>query len=157
MKQVSKSIICTLAVIFICAMGAKGQSALSASHLKAAEAVLMASNTSGNLEITYQNIIKTSSANVPEENREKYIEIMTRFMNKYMGWDALRAELTTIYAEEFTEAELKELAKFYASPLGKKVTLRLPELQRKGMELGQQKVQLHQAELKEEFEKAFPK
>lgn len=56
-------------------------------------------------------------------------------------YDAKRAELlgevATVYAERFTEAELKELIAFYQSPLGKKMSQTEPEVIDAGMKRAQ--------------------
>ena len=45
-----------------------------------------------------------------------------------MTWDAMQPELTKMYTETFTEPELKEMAKFYGSPVGQKALEKMPEM-----------------------------
>lgn len=73
--------------------------------------------------------------------------VMLEFMGKYMGYDSLKDDLAKLYAETFTRAELEELARFYQTPLGRKMLLKLPELTVQGSRLGQQKVEEHLPEL----------
>jgi hypothetical protein len=72
---------------------------------------------------------------------------MKRFFNKYMSFDSLKDDMAKIYMESFTEAEIKDLTKFYQSPLGKKLLEKMPDLMKKGSELGVKRVQANQAEL----------
>lgn len=53
----------------------------------------------------------------------------------------------TMYAETFTEPELRELITFYRSPIGQRLAGRQAELARRGAEVGQRLAQAHQAEL----------
>lgn len=41
-----------------------------------------------------------------------------------------------LFMETFTESELREMLKFYRTPIGRKIIQRLPETVRKGMERG---------------------
>ncbi|MCH7927981.1 MAG: DUF2059 domain-containing protein [Candidatus Dadabacteria bacterium] len=46
----------------------------------------------------------------------------------------------SIYAETFTEEELKGAIKFYKSPIGKKFIEKQPELMRKSMQISQKQM-----------------
>jgi hypothetical protein len=72
---------------------------------------------------------------------------MKAFLSKYMSWASLKDDMARIYMAEFTEAELKELTKFYETPLGKKTIQKMPGLMAKGAEIGQKRVQDHLPEL----------
>ncbi len=73
--------------------------------------------------------------------------VMLEFMSRYMGYDNLKDDLARLYADAFTRSELEELARFYQTPLGRKMLQKLPELTVQGSRLGQQKVEEHLAEL----------
>ena len=45
--------------------------------------------------------------------------------------------LTPVYQKHFTQAELKELIKFYESPIGKKLAEKTPFIMQESMEVGQ--------------------
>lgn len=77
---------------------------------------------------------------------------MRGFLNKYMSWAALKDDMTDLYAREFSEKELKDLRKFYASPTGQKFTGRQGQLLVAGMELGQRRMQEHLPELQRSIE-----
>ena len=74
---------------------------------------------------------------------------MKAFLNKYMSWASMKDDMTKIYTAEFSESELKELGKFYETPLGKKAVRKMPALMAKGAEIGQKRVQDHLPELQE--------
>jgi uncharacterized protein len=54
-------------------------------------------------------------------------------------WDGLKKDYIGLYAQMFTEDELKTLAEFFNSPVGKKYVEKGPEVARKSMEIGQRK------------------
>jgi len=121
-----------------------------ASHAKAAEALLekmdMKTMMSQATDQMLQAQVKQNPGIAP------FLDEMTAFMNKYMGWDSLKEGMVKIYAEEFSEEELKGLSAFYETPLGKKSLQKMPQLMAKGAALGQQKVQEHMPELQAAIE-----
>ncbi len=60
--------------------------------------------------------------------------------------------MVKMYTKEFTEAELKEMTKFYKSDLGKKIVQKNPVLMQKGADLGARRVQENLEELKKMIE-----
>lgn len=79
---------------------------------------------------------------------------MEAFFAKYISWAALKDDLASIYAEEFTEDEMKEIGNFYKTPTGQKLAQKLPVLTTKGAQLGQQRVQQNMAELQQSIQNA---
>ncbi len=67
--------------------------------------------------------------------REKIMEMFRR----QFAWENLKNDYIKIYAEIFTEQELKELVAFYKTPTGRKFAEKQPELISKSMELGREK------------------
>ncbi len=76
-----------------------------------------------------------------------YEKEMRDFLNKYMSWPSLKEDMIKVYVEQFTEAELKQLADFYRTPIGQKMVRIMPTLVAKGAEIGQKRVQEHLPEL----------
>jgi uncharacterized protein len=77
---------------------------------------------------------------------------MRSFLNKYMSWNSLRADMVELYAQRFTEKELKELKKFYASATGQKFVGQQSSLMAAGIEIGQRRMQEHMPELQQSIE-----
>lgn len=73
-----------------------------------------------------------------------------------MSYESMKDDLAKIYAEEFTEQELKDITKFYLTPAGKKVNQKMAALMQKGVVLGQNRMQAHLAEFQNDLQKAFP-
>ena len=68
-------------------------------------------------------------------------KVMTKFFDKYMGWETMKDDMARIYSTKFTLAEINELIAFYKTPIGKKMAKLVPELTAEGAALGQQRVQ----------------
>ncbi len=68
---------------------------------------------------------------VPEENQEAFKKELTDSTSE------LYAQMADIYMESFTEAEIDKILEFYHTPVGEKMVASLPEITKKGMELGQ--------------------
>src|SRR5262249_14591380 len=79
----------------------------------------------------------------------RFSEEMRAFLKKYMSWESLKDDLVRIYMDAYTQRELEDILAFYATPTGKKTIELMPELARKGAEIGQQRVQAHLPELQQ--------
>jgi len=74
---------------------------------------------------------------------------MQAWADRHLTWGEFGPKLTQIYAEEFTEAELRELAAFYRTPVGRKAAALAPALSRRGAKVGGEVAEAHMAELQE--------
>lgn len=72
---------------------------------------------------------------------------MKTFFDRYMSWASLENDFIKIYVEAYTEEELKEITVFYKTPVGQKTVRLMPELMRKGGEIGNRRVQENMHEL----------
>jgi hypothetical protein len=76
-----------------------------------------------------------------------YRGAMQKFADRYLTWDAIGPQLTTAYAQVFSESELKDLVAFYKTPTGQKLATQAATLTAKGQAIGLSVVQQHQGEL----------
>ena len=100
-----------------------------------------------------ESLPNTSAAMIDSEIRgnpgmEPYRDVMLKWIQKYMTWDAMRPELVRLYTDTYTEAELKQLAAFYKTPLGQKSLTKTPELLQRTAMIGARLGQQHADELK---------
>jgi hypothetical protein len=127
----------------------------SASHRRAAESVLelmdMETVLAQAVDQTLKAQIQANPAIAPYEQQ------MRAFFAKYMSWASLKSDFVTIYANEFTEDELNQIAAFYRTPVGRKAVQKLPVLLAQGAALGSQRVQDHLPELRAALMKATNK
>jgi len=89
---------------------------------------------------------------------------MLKWAGSFMTWDAVSGQLIDLYAQTFTEAELKELTAFYKTPTGQKALTELPGLMQKGAAIGADLGKAHTPELEkmirdrqEEIQKSLEK
>jgi uncharacterized protein len=52
--------------------------------------------------------------------------VLREIMREHMGWASLEPEFVRVYAEVFTERELRDLIAFYETPLGQKFLDKMP-------------------------------
>jgi hypothetical protein len=76
-----------------------------------------------------------------------YRQVMLDWATKYLTAEAVLPEFAEIYAQTFTERELRELTAFYRTSTGQKLVAQQPELTRQGAAVGQKIATAHQAEL----------
>ena len=70
------------------------------------------------------------------------------FFTKYMGWEAQKGDIAALYAKNYTVEELKELNKFYQTPLGQKTVQIMPQLAAASAQIGQSRMMKHMPEMK---------
>jgi len=62
-------------------------------------------------------------------------------LDNAIGWNKLKPKMVDLYTQTFTEQELKDLVKFYESPLGKKVLREMPKVTQQSAQLTQQSLE----------------
>ncbi len=60
-------------------------------------------------------------------------EKMMDMISQELSWEKLKDQYIALYADVFTEAELKGLLAFYESPIGQKFVNKQPELTKRSM------------------------
>ena len=146
-------------------------SAQSDSHLRAARALLAASNADQMMDAVHSQMNSlqenmTEQMGISEEQKpilDKYLERMTELMKEEMSWEKMEPGLVELYANVYSEQELVELTQFYLSPIGQKLLSKMPELMQASMRMSQdmalsylQKVQDLQKELQDELAQSKP-
>lgn len=138
-----------LAVLVIVMVGvsclAAGQ--ITDSHRQAAEELLVAMGMERTLEDSINSTLSMQLQQMPQ--LAQYEDVMRAFLYKYMSWEYLKEHIVQLYAEEFTEAELREITAFYRTETGKKLIELTPALMNKAMAIGQRAVEEHLPELQQ--------
>ena len=107
------------------------------SHREAARQLLVVMNLDKTLENMIDIIVTSFS-----ENNSTFAEnedIIREFYSKHFSLEAIQDDFIDIYCNEFTEDELISITDFYKTDVGKKLISKLPELLRKGAEMGKNK------------------
>lgn len=134
---------------------AQTKTTITPAHFKAAEEVLQASGIDVQFKESIQALVNQYSEQVAVEKREKFKQVLNTFMAKYASWDNVKDNLSSIYAEAFSETELKQLAAFYQTQLGKKLVREQPFLLQKSVQFGQTLIASHQVELQQMLQDVF--
>jgi len=71
------------------------------------------------------------------------------FLDKHIGWNAVRGDLYEMYMQTFTEDELKTINDFYITPTGQKVIVIVPQLVQERNQLAMQRLQENIGELQQ--------
>ncbi|HEU4566148.1 MAG TPA: DUF2059 domain-containing protein [Gemmatimonadaceae bacterium] len=116
-----------------------------AAQLAAARELLQLVNLDRTLKGSAEMMIQAQLAANPM--LEPYGDVLRQWAGKYLTLEAMGDRMAAAYAGTFTEAELRELVKFYRSPVGRKLAEQTPVLAQKGQEIGAAVAQEHQAEL----------
>jgi hypothetical protein len=119
------------------------------SHRQAVARLLELTHMQRLIEESVDGVLTLQIAQNPALAEHK--EALRAFLEKYIGWQALKDDLTAMYLQAFTEAELAEMNDFYSSPTGQKVLQRLPELVQQRNQLAMRRLQEHIGELQQEI------
>ena len=120
------------------------------SHRKAAENLLIVMEVDQSLPEIANQVVENQLQHNPQLVPQR--EILQSFLTKYLHWDSVKEDTITAYTHEFTEPELKKLTEFYKTPLGKKANEKMPQLAFISGQIGLQKAQANQAELRQMIE-----
>jgi len=103
-----------------------------------------------NMKNSYEGMIKRITQMQVQANPllKEITPIIEAFFTKYMGWEAQRGDIAALYAKNYTLEELKELNKFYQTPLGQKMLQLVPQLAAASAKIGQSKMLKHMPEMK---------
>lgn len=132
------------AALFACLLVATPSNADEA-RLKAASELLDAMDMERNFEQMIEVALESQLAQKPE--LASYRHVFSAFFARHMSYEALAPKLAAVYAA--TTEEMAQVKAFYATPVGRKFTQRMPELFAKGAQVGQDAVQAHLPELVE--------
>jgi hypothetical protein len=128
---------------------------------KVTESRKMMDSAYGQMDVMFQQMAQ--GMNVTESQKP----IMDKFFAKYsamvkeeLSWEKLETPIADAYSSVYTDDEVKEIIKFYKSPVGQKLLKKMPELMQATMGVMQKsmkdimpKVQAIQKELADELAK----
>ncbi|HYH78997.1 MAG TPA: DUF2059 domain-containing protein [Longimicrobium sp.] len=127
----------------LAAGGARAQS--SAEQRAAATELLVAMQAPQVMQGAIQATLDAQLRATPELQGVQ--DVVREFVARYVSWEALREQYVEIYAQAFTEDELRQMTDFYRSEVGQKLARSTPRLMAQGAALGERAVQDHRAEL----------
>jgi uncharacterized protein len=157
MKATVKLILLTT-FLTICINHVKAQTTatqFTPEHLHAAERVIDATDVVQNVQKIFEAVIEKQAAQVPEEKRTAFVDVMHKFFGKYGTDEQIRKIFIPIYAADFSEDELNQIADFLSTPAGKALLEKQPDLVNKRLTWGQKISEEHKAELQAMLQEAF--
>jgi hypothetical protein len=141
-----------LTVILVCTLmlaAPNGTYAGSDSHRQAVDRLFVLTHIQRLIDESVDGVLALQIAQNPSLSEHR--EALRSFLQKYIGWQALKDDLAAMYLQAFTEAELDQMNAFYSSPTGQKVLQRLPLLIQQRNQLAMQRLQEHIGELQQEI------
>ena len=106
-------------------------------------------------EQSFETILKQQLEQMPQ--LAPYANVLRDFYREQLGWSVLEPDLTRIYLEVFSEAEVTEMVAFYQTPLGQKMLARMPQLLAKSNEVTSRRMQAAMPQLMQRLEAAMRK
>jgi hypothetical protein len=94
---------------------------------------------------TMQGVLETQLSTNP--NLAQFKDDLVLFMEKHASYEALYPDLVELYAQTYSAEELRELNRFYKSPIGQRTVELMPELMARAQQMGVQRVEDNKAEL----------
>ncbi|BDU76111.1 DUF2059 domain-containing protein [Mesoterricola sediminis] len=91
-------------------------------------------------------MLSAMTANNPE--LAAYQDVVLAWCEKLYSMESFSRDMAAVYMRHFSEQELRGLAAFYRTPLGRKTLEQLPVVMREGAQVGAQLAQAHVEELK---------
>ncbi|NCC60682.1 MAG: DUF2059 domain-containing protein [Verrucomicrobiae bacterium] len=117
------------------------------SHAQAVEEMLVTMRMNENVNKTIDQMMNMQARMGAEGSA--VAEATREFYEKYLNWDAQKADIIEIYKESFTEDEIREMTAFYQTTVGQKVIQLMPELSAKSMKVTMERMGAHMKELRE--------
>lgn len=117
------------------------------SHRQAAEHLLLVLEVDKSLQPIAEQVLDQQLKHNPQLAPQR--DVMQRFLTTYLTWASVKEDTITAYTRECTEKELKQLADFYKTPLGRKASEKMPKLAFVAAQVGLTRAQEHQAELRQ--------
>jgi uncharacterized protein len=135
-----------LAISAVCVLTTVAR-ADQASHEQAAKDLMHTMDMKNTIETSFQQMVDSQIKVQPQ--LAPFRQTMLDFFTKYMNWESLEPDFVRLYSAKFSEDDLKDLGKFYSTPLGQKVLKTMPEVMMESTAIGQQRVQAHIGELQQ--------
>jgi hypothetical protein len=133
-----KKLLMTLALLLCCAVPAAAQPEPSPGEVAAARDLLEASRTR-------ENFIKAMELGMEQggmgELTPRVRQVLRDFMEEHFRYEDMEPEFIRVYADTFTEQELRDLAAFYRTPLGQRVVETLPDITAASQRIAMERMQ----------------
>jgi hypothetical protein len=124
-----------------------GVAAENSSHVQQVETLFKLTQMEKKVDQSIDSILELQMSQNPALSVHE--AEMRAFFEKYIGWAALKSDITAMYLRTFSEAELEKINDFYITPAGQKVISVLPELVQQRNQLAMMRLQQNIGELQQ--------
>ena len=145
MKYLNPMIAATALILFSISQGI--YAADNSSHVQQVETLFKLTQMEKKVNQSIDSIMQLQLSQNPALSVHQ--EEMRAFFEKYIGWNALKNDITTMYLKTFSEDELKAINGFYITPAGQKVINALPGLVQQRNQLAMMRLQQNIGELQQ--------
>jgi len=115
-------------------------------HLEQVEILFKLTRMEQKINDSVESVAQLQLRQNPDLDAKKRAQLMA-FLEKHIGWNAVRADLYEMYMQTFTEEELKTINDFYITTTGQKVIVIVPQLVQERNRLSMQRLQQNVGEL----------
>ena len=119
----------------------------SASHKQQVETLFRLTQMEKKIQDSVDSVVQLQLRQNPQLGQHE--QAVRDFFTKYIGWNALQADITDMYLSTFSEKELEQINAFYITPVGQKVITSLPQLVEQRNQLASQRLQQNIGELQQ--------
>jgi hypothetical protein len=134
-----KKLLMTLALLLAAAVPAAAQPEPPAGEVAAARDLLEASRTRENFIKAME--LGMEQGGMGEQLTPQVRQVLRDFMEEHFRYEDLEPAFIRVYADAFTEQELRDLAAFYRTPLGQRVVETLPEITAASQRIAMERMQ----------------
>ena len=116
------------------------------SHLEQVEILFKLTRMEQKINDSVESVAQLQLRQNPDLDAEKRAQLIA-FLERHIGWKAVRGDLYEMYMQTFTEEELKTINDFYITTTGQKVIVIVPQLVQERNRLAMQRLQQNIGEL----------
>jgi uncharacterized protein len=118
-----------------------------ASHHQQVETLFRLTQMEKKLQESVNTVLQLQLRQYPQLQKDS--KKLEAFLQKYIGWEALKADITDMYMKTFSEAELEQINAFYITPAGQKVINVVPQLVQQRNQIAMTRLQNNIGELQQ--------
>jgi hypothetical protein len=119
----------------------------SASHKQQVETLFRLTQMEKKIQDSVDSVVQLQLRQNPKLGQHE--QAVREFFTKYIGWNALKSDITGMYLSTFSEKELEQINAFYITPTGQKVITKLPQLVQQRNQLAMERLQQNIGELQQ--------
>ena len=116
------------------------------SHLEQVDILFKLTRMEQKINDSVESVAQLQLRQNPDLDAEKRAQLIA-FLERHIGWKAVRGDLYEMYMQTFTEEELKTINDFYITTTGQKVIVIVPQLVQERNRLAMERLQQNIGEL----------